>query len=164
MLTALYIFLGFFSILLATYLMYFVYNRKARCKNKYFYLTTCVQLLFLAIGFVFFLKTQQSFLSILVGCVFASFGLCIKFSALNEWAGKKTKVLNSGVYSLVRHPMYVGNIITYFGLSLILSVYGFLLLFIILPAFVIRGKIEDKQMNCTYSNYKRKVSGFIPSI
>ena len=168
MLEAIYIFLAFYSMLLLTYGLYFFFNRKATFsykKNKPFYFTTVVQNLFLFSIIYLFFTTPQSAISVILGSGFAMAGLAIKFLALKEWSKPKTGILKSGIYSLIRHPMYTGNIIVYFGLSLMLSVYGFFLFLLIPPAFIIRGRTEEKEMKSSlYLSYKRKVSGFLPNI
>ncbi len=56
-------------------------------------------------------------------------------------------VIDSGPYSFVRHPAYLGNILTAAGIPLILgSFWGFIPCFLSIIATVIRTYLEDKTL------------------
>ena len=74
---------------------------------------------------------------------------------------KNQKVISTGLYRFVRHPMYAATIILFLSIQLILgSIYSFIL-FLLYP-FVIEKRIEneelilEKELN-GYSDYKKKV-------
>jgi len=79
-------------------------------------------------------------------------------------------VIQKGLYSIWRHPIYLFSIITVAGLALILKSYGFV--FIMLPVFIIEVVIyiwfEEKNLmkrfGPVYLQYRRKVGLFIPRL
>jgi protein-S-isoprenylcysteine O-methyltransferase Ste14 len=58
------------------------------------------------------------------------------------------KRVKTGLYSLIKHPMYTGISLTFVGLSLAnQSVWGLLFtLLITIPLLVIRSKVEEKKL------------------
>ena len=74
---------------------------------------------------------------------------------------KNQKVIDTGLYGIVRHPMYSATIVMFLSIPLILgSVYG-LLIFLLYPfLIIIRLKNEEllleKELN-GYKEYKKKV-------
>lgn len=75
-------------------------------------------------------------------------------------------VVQTGPYGYVRHPMYVGNILTMFGLALLLGTPAALLIATancVLQVF--RGSYEDRLLSSTFPEYEvymTKVCGFFP--
>jgi protein-S-isoprenylcysteine O-methyltransferase Ste14 len=71
------------------------------------------------------------------------------------------KVVSTGVYGLVRHPMYVGTLIMMIGTPLALGSYwGSLAILAALPALVVRIDDEEKMLLqdlAGYSEYMEKV-------
>ena len=89
------------------------------------------------------------------------FSLAVGMSGLALWIagmaclGKALKILPradsivvKGVYRFVRHPIYVGIVLTHFGLFFACgSIFGMIYLFvIIIPLNVIRSQLEEKAM------------------
>lgn len=74
----------------------------------------------------------------------------------------------AGPYSLVRHPMYVGNIAALLGLALLIdSPQAFGLFFICASLQVWRATYEDKILAANfneYAEYKSRVGCFIPRL
>jgi len=74
---------------------------------------------------------------------------------------RKHKVITSGVYSIVRHPMYLGGILLFIGTPIMLgSLYGLLIGFIIMLLLAIRTIGEEKMLEKElegYEDYKKKV-------
>jgi protein-S-isoprenylcysteine O-methyltransferase Ste14 len=77
-------------------------------------------------------------------------------------------LVTGGPYSVVRHPMYVGNILSLLGLAFsINSPEAFILLFICASLQVCRALYEEKllEVNFTeYAEYRSRVGCFIPRL
>ena len=77
-------------------------------------------------------------------------------------------VVENGPYRYVRHPMYVGNMLTIAGLGLIVSTPSGLLLCLICLVFqVARARYEDRLMASTfneYGAYMSRVNAFFPRL
>ena len=75
-------------------------------------------------------------------------------------------VVQSGPYGYVRHPMYVGNILTMFGLALLLGTPAALLIATVNCVLqVFRGSYEDRLLSSTFPEYEvymTKVCAFFP--
>lgn len=74
---------------------------------------------------------------------------------------RKQTVVSTGVYSFVRHPMYLGGVLLFIGAPLFLgSIYG-VLIGIILSLLIARRIIGEERMLINelegYSDYKKKV-------
>lgn len=68
---------------------------------------------------------------------------------------KRQKVISTGLYSLVRHPMYMGGFLLFIGMSLSLSSWwDFALFIIVIPALVWRLLDEEKFLVKNLSGYK----------
>ena len=71
-------------------------------------------------------------------------------------------LVTHGIYSKVRHPIFIGVILVYLGMELIFqSIYGLLLVFFVLIPFYIYSAIEEekilsKKFKDEYSTYKKK--------
>jgi protein-S-isoprenylcysteine O-methyltransferase Ste14 len=72
------------------------------------------------------LYSNPNIYSMIVGFIFVCFGEFIRIWA-NSWAGSETRttggvggtfLIVSGPYAYVRNPLYIGNIIIYFGLGI----------------------------------------------
>ena len=56
-------------------------------------------------------------------------------------------VITTGPYHYVRHPMYAGGLFMFLGTPLLLgSWYGFLLIFLFLPALLVRAVLEERTL------------------
>ncbi|MEW6684745.1 MAG: isoprenylcysteine carboxylmethyltransferase family protein [Candidatus Edwardsbacteria bacterium] len=81
-----------------------------------------------------------------------------------------TKLVTTGVYSIVRHPQYLGLNISFVGWSLIWgAIYCFYLIPVIiflnwLQAFLEEKCILVKEFGDEYKEYKKKVGMFLPKI
>jgi len=79
------------------------------------------------------------------------------------------KLITSGPYHLIRHPIYLGGIL--FGLSIPMisdSLYGFVIMLIPIPIVLHRIRIEEKvlvsRFGQEYLEYARKTKKLIPYI
>ncbi len=82
---------------------------------------------------------------------------------------RKQTVISTGLYGIVRHPMYVGIFLWFFSAPLLLgSLYGLLIAFLLLGLFAIRTVNEEKMLKEElegYESYARKVKyRFIPKV
>jgi protein-S-isoprenylcysteine O-methyltransferase Ste14 len=75
---------------------------------------------------------------------------------------------HSGPYGVVRHPMYVGNIISLLGLGLLIGTSEAVLLSLVMSAIQIgRASFEERLLLShfpTYGAYMAEVGGFVPRI
>ena len=77
------------------------------------------------------------------------------------------KVISTGVYSVVRHPQYLGALLAHVGISILLSAQYSLLLtpFLVIYIYLISWKEEKEliiEFGKDYEDYKEKVPMFIP--
>jgi len=77
------------------------------------------------------------------------------------------KVVTLGVYSIVRHPQYLGGLLAHVGISFLLSAWRSLLFtpLVVVFLYVVSRKEEEeliKEFGKEYEDYKKKVSMFIP--
>jgi protein-S-isoprenylcysteine O-methyltransferase Ste14 len=77
-------------------------------------------------------------------------------------------VVENGPYRFIRHPMYVGNMLTIAGLGLIVSTPAALILSLICLSFqVARARYEDQLLASTfneYGAYMSRVNAFFPRL
>jgi protein-S-isoprenylcysteine O-methyltransferase Ste14 len=79
------------------------------------------------------------------------------------------KVITTGVYSVTRHPQYLGALLAHLAISILLSaLYSFLLTpFMIVYLYLIAWKEEKeliKEFGKEYEDYKAKVPMLIPKL
>ena len=82
---------------------------------------------------------------------------------------KPEKVINTGIYSKIRHPQYFGAIISHIGISILLSSFYSLLTtpLIILLIYLMSWKEEKELMRefgKEYEDYKKAVPMLIPRL
>ena len=101
---------------------------------------------------------------------FVPFSLAVGMSGLALWIagmaclGKALRVLPEtdsivarGVYRFIRHPIYLGIVLTHFGLFFACgSIFGMIYLFvIIIPLNVTRSQLEEKAMFTKFGDHYR---------
>jgi len=79
------------------------------------------------------------------------------------------KVISSGIYSIIRHPQYLGGILAHIGISFLLSSFLSLITtpIVIILNFLISWKEEKeliKEFGNEYEDYKNKVPMFLPKL
>jgi protein-S-isoprenylcysteine O-methyltransferase Ste14 len=79
------------------------------------------------------------------------------------------RIVTKGIYSIVRHPQYLGGILAHIGFSFLFSALGSLLVtpLVILMIFIISWKEEkelSKEFGKEYREYKKKVPMLIPEV
>jgi protein-S-isoprenylcysteine O-methyltransferase Ste14 len=105
----------------------------------------------------------------IIGDVLVATGLLIAmittiqngYAAANINVESDQKVVSTGVYSVVRHPMYLGNVVMMFGIPLALGSY-WALLFVIPGLSVLATRLLDEEKVLTqdldgYNEYTHKV-------
>lgn len=90
-----------------------------------------------------------------------SYGLYAEVLRENEWLSRTIEVcegqtvVSSGLYGVVRHPMYFATIILFLSMPLVLgSWYSFLFFLLYVPAIVVRIKDEERQLIAKLAGYK----------
>tara|TARA_Y100000310_G_scaffold78602_1_gene75258 strand:+ start:1279 stop:1794 length:516 start_codon:yes stop_codon:yes gene_type:complete len=82
---------------------------------------------------------------------------------------KATKVTSTGIYSKVRHPMYLGIILLFIGISLItssilVSIYSLVGIILIIWQAFYEEKYLEKRFGKDFLNYKKQVPMLLPKI
>jgi len=77
------------------------------------------------------------------------------------------RIITTGVYSLVRHPQYLGGILAHIGFSILLSAWYSLIVtpIVTLIIYLISKKEEEellREFGREYEEYRKKVPMFIP--
>lgn len=81
---------------------------------------------------------------------------------------KKNKLVSSGLFKYIRHPLYLGGMIMSFSLIFFVKNKLFLLFFNVLiavPFFYYRARLEEKLLSKTlkgYKSYMKRTKMFIP--
>jgi protein-S-isoprenylcysteine O-methyltransferase Ste14 len=115
----------------------------------------------------------------LIGSVIALIGLIIRVTSIiklkQQFTYTVTKIENhelieTGLYKIIRHPGYLGQLIIFLGTSVCLSNWLSILLMIIpvLSGYLNRIKIEERfmveQMGQKYIDYRKRTKRLIPGI
>ncbi len=94
---------------------------------------------------------------------------------LGKYFSSGLRILNNhqlvtyGIYKRVRHPAYLGNFLFWFGVPLLFSsLYGFLVMFLLVPCFLYRIKVEEKMLierfGSEYLEYMKRSRRLIPYV
>jgi protein-S-isoprenylcysteine O-methyltransferase Ste14 len=103
-----------------------------------------------------------------LGWIVAAVGL-----ALAIWAGvtmgsslspfprppRDAELVDRGPYRFLRHPIYVGGVLFFAGLSLVFSVYGLALTAVLAAFWVAKARLEERHLAerfPEYADYKRR--------
>ena len=113
--------------------------------------------------FPFYLRILFALPFFIFSFVLARFGLKTVFGEKRE----ELVVIKSGVFSIVRHPIYLGSILLYFGFIIIsLSVVAFCIWIIIIIFYYFNSRYEEKllidKLGIQYEKYMNEVPMFIP--
>lgn len=122
-----------------------------------------------SLGFSLFFK--------LIGLSFAIIGLVISLLAvlqLNKNLSpfptpkKNAVLLDNGLYKFVRHPIYSGLLLLFYGYGIYVdSIYKLLISSLLLVLFYFKTYYEERLLEkkfSVYSKYKQKVNRFFPKI
>lgn len=82
---------------------------------------------------------------------------------------RSERIVSTGVYSIVRHPQYLGGLLAHVGFSFLLSALYSLIStpLVVAYAFLIARKEEEelvREFGSEYEDYSRKVPMFIPRL
>ncbi|MDD5669411.1 MAG: isoprenylcysteine carboxylmethyltransferase family protein [Candidatus Omnitrophica bacterium] len=126
-------------------------------------------------GFFFrsYERTIAGNVSEITGLVFILLGQLMRISARGYKAENSTgglRLINGGLYSVVRNPMYLG--IACIGLGVVLMVFKWWVVSIFLLFFIVRyimliyeeEKILSARFKKEYSEYTRRVPRIVPSL
>ena len=77
------------------------------------------------------------------------------------------RLVTSGIYRHIRHPAYTGDLLFWFGVTLIFSsLIGFIIMMLLIPCFLYRISIEEKllveKLGDEYKNYIKTSNKLIP--
>ena len=93
--------------------------------------------------------------------------------ALAVWAGatmgpslspfprppRDAELVDSGPFRFLRHPLYVGGVLFFAGLSLVFSVYGLALTAILAAFWIAKARLEERHLVARfpeYADYRRR--------
>ncbi len=80
----------------------------------------------------------------------------------------KGRLITTGIYRKIRHPIYLGIMILLFGFTLIFSSLSKFIIFIIAVIFFVKKAFEEERLLLhrypKYQNYKQKTGMFLPKI
>ena len=120
-----------------------------------------------------------SFVVSMAGLVLVVLGLAVRWTTILTLKGLFTsdvnvrdghRLIDKGVYSIIRHPAYAGSLLTFLGFGMTFSNWlSTLVVFIpILFAFLYRIRIEERALlgffGTAYHDYCRKTKRLIPKI
>jgi len=79
------------------------------------------------------------------------------------------ELITCGIYKHVRHPGYMGELLLYFSIPLLFnSLYGFLVMVLLVPLILYRIKIEEQALimkfGDEYRNYVKNTRKLIPCV
>lgn len=111
----------------------------------------------------FYLRVLISLPFFVFSFYLARYGLKIIFGEQRE----ELVIIKSGVFSIVRHPIYLGSILVYLGFIIIsLSIIAFCIWVIIILFYYYISRYEEKilidKIGVQYEDYTREVPMFIP--
>jgi protein-S-isoprenylcysteine O-methyltransferase Ste14 len=89
-----------------------------------------------------------------------------------NWSGQPVirvhhKLVRTGPYNIVRHPIYTGILVAFAGSALVIGEFwAFLAIFILLVAFFAKIRLEERvlleEFGESYIRYKKEVKALIP--
>jgi protein-S-isoprenylcysteine O-methyltransferase Ste14 len=107
------------------------------------------------------------------GVTYAGFGLAALGVALVAWSARQLgpaltpfpkpvaegKLVQTGPFKVVRHPIYVGGVLFFAGLSLVFSVYGLALTGVLAGFWFFKARLEERlllERFPQYADYRRR--------
>ncbi len=110
------------------------------------------------------------YLRVLIALPFFAFSFYLALFGLKTIFGEQREelvVIKSGVFSIVRHPIYLSSILVYLGFIIIsLSIIGFCIWIIIVLFYYYISRYEEKilvdKLGTQYEDYMKEVPMFIP--
>jgi protein-S-isoprenylcysteine O-methyltransferase Ste14 len=114
-----------------------------------------------------------------LGCLLIAAGLIIRWLAISTLRRQFTisvsivedhKIIDTGIYASIRHPAYLGSLLSFLGLGLAFESWICLLILVILPltAVLYRISVEEKVLidhfGQEYSGYMMRTKRLIPKV
>jgi protein-S-isoprenylcysteine O-methyltransferase Ste14 len=72
---------------------------------------------------------------------------------------RHAELVDRGPYRYLRHPIYVGGVLFFGGLSLVFSVYGLVLTLVLAVFWVAKARLEERHLAArfpAYEEYRRR--------
>ena len=72
---------------------------------------------------------------------------------------RDAELVDRGPYRFLRHPIYVGGVLFFAGLSLVFSIYGLILTAVLAAFWVAKAQLEERHLTERfpgYVDYKRR--------
>jgi protein-S-isoprenylcysteine O-methyltransferase Ste14 len=72
---------------------------------------------------------------------------------------RDAELVDRGPYRFLRHPIYVGGVLFFAGLSLVFSIYGLILTAVLAAFWVAKARLEERHLTerfPDYVDYKRR--------
>jgi protein-S-isoprenylcysteine O-methyltransferase Ste14 len=69
------------------------------------------------------------------------------------------KLVQTGPYRLLRHPIYFGGVLFFAGLSLVFSIYGLALTAVLAVFWIAKARLEERLLSerfPQYAEYRRR--------
>ena len=100
---------------------------------------------------------------LIISGILAKYGLGIVFGEVRD----KPEIIEKGVFKIVRHPIYLGSILLYLGLTILTCSIASAVLWILIVIFYYYiSKYEEKlllnEFGEEYKNYMKRVPMLIP--
>ncbi len=114
-----------------------------------------------------------------LGCVAVIIGISIRLAAIITLKKQFTdrvlmvenhELVETGIYSIVQHPAYLGNLLSLFGFGLFSGNWLSLIALVVLPvsATIFRIRVEERELlnhfGSAYQKYKSRTKRLIPGI
>lgn len=127
-------------------------------------------------------RLERSALTWVLGCGVLALGVWLDRRVLREFSVRRLiglpefhpergvgEVVRGGIYAHLRHPRYLGYILTFFGLALLTGALGiFALAIVTVLMYVIVAPLEERELRerygAAYDAYAREVPRFIPRL
>jgi protein-S-isoprenylcysteine O-methyltransferase Ste14 len=107
------------------------------------------------------------------GVTYAGFVLAAVGAALVAWSARKLgpaftafprptpdgQLVQTGPFRVMRHPIYVGGVLFFAGLSLVFSVYGLALTAVLAVFWIAKARLEERLLSerfPQYAEYRRR--------
>ena len=77
------------------------------------------------------------------------------------------RVVNTGLYRYIRHPIYTGDLLLLLGLELALNSWCVLLVILLAPPVLLKAVAEERMLSRTlpgYGDYCRRTKRFVPFV
>ena len=122
-----------------------------------------------------FVNFSINFLFLIPAIIFILFGAWLGISGVKQTSLKvaeihrSEKIVTKGVYSIVRHPQYLGGLLAHVGVSLLLSSLGSLIVTPVMLSLIFLISWEEekeliREFGEAYIFYKKKVPMLIPKV